>query len=361
MFSTFTEAARGQLRYRRAVALTIMRGLSTPNRAFPMRKAAPTACGFLFLLSALAAHASDPLPSWNDTAPKRAIVAFVEKVTQDGGADFVPVAERVAVFDMDGTLIPEKPMPAALAPIVADVKAAVAKHPELGDKPAIAALLKGDVAGVVAAGPEGQADLVGAAIDGRTVEEVAADFQSAVGALKDPTWHRTWPELAYQPMKELFAYLRANRFDLWICSGSPVLFTRQFSQSTFGVPPDHVIGSSLETKLVERDGRTVLVYTNKVYVNDRDGKPPAINLAVGQRPVFVGGNVGGFGDIAMMRWSKDREGPSFQLLINHDDAAREFAYAEKDGASLGAAAKYGFTVVNIAKDWKEIFRTATAP
>ena len=326
-----------------------------------MRRIGIFAFALPFMLCAIVAQA-DALPSWNDTAPKRAIVAFVERITDVGGADFVPAAQRVAVFDMDGTLIPEKPVPAALSPIVGDVKAAVAKHPALGEKPAIAALLKGDVAGVVAAGPEGQVDIIGAAIDGRTTEEVGADFARAVGAMKDPKWHRTWPELGYQPMKELFAYLRENGFDIWICSGSPVLFTRQFSQSTFGVPPDHVIGSSLATKLVERDGRTVLVYTDTAYVNDKDGKPPAIEHAAGRRPVFVGGNVGGFGDIAMMRWSKDRDGPSFQLLINHDDAAREFAYAEKDGASLSAAAKYGFTVVNMAADWKTIFEpAATAP
>jgi phosphoglycolate phosphatase-like HAD superfamily hydrolase len=325
-----------------------------------MQKAATLTCGISFFLFAVLARASDPLPSWNDTTPKHAIVAFVGKITQQGGAGFVPVEQRIAVFDMDGTLIPEKPVPAAVAPIVGDVKAAVAKDPALGEKPAIAALLKGDLAGVVAAGPAGQAEIIGAAIDGRTVEEVGADFRNAVGTAKDPKWHRTWPELGYQPMKELFAYLRANDFEIWICSGSPVLFTRQFSQSTFGVPPSRVIGSSLDTQLVERDGRTVLVYTNKGHVNDKDGKPPAINLAIGQRPVFVGGNVGGFGDIAMMRWSKDRDGPSFQLLINHDDAAREFAYAEKDGGSLAAAAKYGFTVVNIASDWKTIFPSAAA-
>jgi phosphoserine phosphatase len=315
-----------------------------------------------FLLFAATACAADPLPSWNDTASRRAILAFVDNATHEGSASFVPAEQRIAVFDMDGTLIPEKPVPAAVAPIVGDVKAAVAKHPALGEKPAVAALLKSDVAGVVAAGPAGQADIIGAAIDGRTVEEVGTDFHAAVGAIKDPKWHRTWPELGYQPMKELFAYLRANQFDIWICSGSPVLFTRQFSQATFGVPPDHVIGSSLDTKLIERDGRTVLVYTGHARVNDKDGKPPSINLAIGQRPVFVGGNVGGFGDIAMMRWSKDRDGPSFQLLINHDDSAREFAYAEKDGASLAAAAKYGFTVVNMAADWKAIFQpAATAP
>lgn len=326
-----------------------------------MRKGIALASAFGFLLAALCARAADPLSSWNDTAPKQAILAFVGKITRQNGNEFVPVEQRVAVFDMDGTLIPEKPLPAAVMPIMGDLKAAVAKDPALKEKPAIAALLEGDKAGVVAAGSAGQTDIIGAVIDGRTTEEVADDFRRAVGTIKDERWGKTWPELGYQPMKELLAYLRANDFEIWICSGSPVLFTRQFSQSSFGVPPQRVIGSSLDTKLIERDGRTVLVYTNKGHLNDKDGKPPAINLAIGQRPVFVGGNVGGFGDIAMMRYSKDRDGPSFQLLVNHDDAAREFAYAEKDNGSLGAAGKYGFTVVDISKDWSTIFKPASAP
>jgi phosphoserine phosphatase len=318
------------------------------------RLAARFACFLAFCAAASPARAADALPSWNDTAPKRAIVAFVSKITQPGG-DFIPVEQRIAVFDMDGTLIPEKPLPAAVTPILADLKAAVAKDPSIARKPAIAALLKGDKAGVAAVGEAGQADIIAAAVDGRTTEEVADDFRKSVGTATDPRWGKTWPELAYAPMRELIAYLTENGFQVWICSGSPVLYTRQFSQATFGIPPQQVIGTSLDTKLVERNGRTVLVYADKGHVNDKDGKPPAINLAIGQRPVFVGGNVGGFGDIAMMRYSKDRGGPSFQLLINHDDATREFAYAETDGGSLAAAGTYGFTVVDISKDWATIF------
>ena len=318
--------------------------------------------GLVLLLFALRTHAAEPLPSWNDTGPKQAVLAFVDKVTREGGSDFVPVDQRIAVFDMDGTLIPEKPLPAAVMPIVEDVKTAATKNPALKQKPAIAALLEGDAAGVAAAGEAGLVDIISAATDGRTTEEVGASTRKVLETVKDPRYGKPYTELAYQPMVELVNHLHENGFQVWICSGSPVLFTRQFPRSTFGIPPQQILGSSVHTQFVERDGRTVLVYTNKIdHINDKEGKPVTINLAIGQRPLFVGGNVGNGGDIAMMRYSKDRAGPSFQLLINHDDAAREFAYAEKDGYSLDAAKKYGFNVVSIAKDWATIFRDPSSP
>jgi hypothetical protein len=147
--------------------------------------------------------------------------------------------------------------------------------------------------------------------------------------------------------------LERHGFQNWICSGSPVLITRELSEEMFGIPPERVMGSNVETKLDERDGKTVLVFDGKVdRFNDGAGKPVTINLAIGKRPVFVGGNEGGRGDIAMMRWSRDRSGASFQLLINHDDAEREFTYAESDDYSLNAAQKYGFQVVSMKNDWK---------
>lgn len=164
-----------------------------------------------------------------------------------------------------------------------------------------------------------------------------------------------YAKAVYKPMRELLAYLEANGFRNFICSGSPVLFTRALSEEMFGIPPERVMGSNAGTKLDERAGKTVLVFDGDIdHINDKEGKPPTINLALGLRPVFVGGNEGGRGDIAMMRWSKDRDGPSFQLLINHDDAEREFAYSEPDNYSLRAAAHYGFNVVNMKEDWKEI-------
>lgn len=306
--------------------------------------------------------AVDPLPSWQPGKTKDAILGFVQHATSDGDRGFVLPGDRIAVFDMDGTLMPEKPLPGAVLPIIQDVRTATARHPELAARPAVAALLAGDIRGVEATGQQGLADIIAAAVDDRTTEEVEADMAREERDAMHPTYHRPYLELAYRPMIEVLTLLRAHGFQIWICSGSPVAYVRGMSVEAFGVDPPHVIGSSLSTAFAERGGRTVLVYTGSVErLVDRTTKPPAINQAIGRRPVFVAGNVGGEGDIAMMRYSHDRAGPSFQLLVNHDDAKREFSYVEKSGASLAAAARHGFIVASVANDWKEIFISPAEP
>jgi phosphoserine phosphatase len=310
---------------------------------------------FFAFTASVFAQSVDPLPSWHDTQTKHDIIEFVTLVATEGNAAFVPIADRIAVFDMDGTLVPEKPVPIALIPVVADVKTAVANRPMLADKPAVAALLNGDAAALHAAGEQGIADIIGIVTNDRTTEEVVSNVRPLLEKKSHPKFGVPYTHAVYQPMRELLAYLEDNGFTNYICSGSPVLFTRELSQAMFGIRPERVMGSSLLTRFDERAGRTVLVFDGKIgHLNDQEGKPPTINLAIGKRPVFVGGNEGGRGDIAMMRWSRDRDGPSFQLLINHDDDAREFAYAEPDNYSLNAAAKYGFTVVSMKRDWKTV-------
>jgi phosphoserine phosphatase len=305
-----------------------------------------------FVSSTLVLAKSPALPSWSDTATTAAIEDFVTRVTTEGSTDFVPVADRIAVFDMDGTLIVEKPLPAALAPIVDGIKAAVSNDPAIAERPAISAFLKGDTKALAAAGEAGFVEIASTALAGRTLDQAAADLRkqmfSADGKLTGVK--------PYQPMRELIDYLEANDFEVWICSGSPVLFTRAFSDEAFGIPVERVMGTTLVTKFTERDGKSQLVIGDSVsHINDKEGKPPTINQAVGKRPLLVGGNVLSGGDIAMMRYSRDRDGPSLQLLINHDDAAREFAYAEPDNFSLGAAERYGFHVVSIKNDWATVF------
>jgi len=306
--------------------------------------------------------AGDVLPSWNDGPTRTAVVDFVTAATRKGDPGYIAPEARVAVFDMDGTLMPEKPLPGALLPLVADVKTAVARHPELKQQPGVAALLAGDLKGLQALGESGLAQIVAAAVDGRTADEVSVDMAREERAAPNPHFGQPYTKLAYRPMVELLRYLEANGFQTWICSGSPVAYTRGMSQEVFGIPPERVIGSSLQTTFGERDGKTVLTYTGKVeHVTDREGKPPVIHLAIGRRPVFVGGNVGGVGDVAMMRYAMDRGGPSFALLVNHDDAAREFVYVEKNGDSLAAASRYHFRVVSIRNDWKNVFDPSVTP
>jgi len=304
----------------------------------------------------------DVLPSWNEGPTRTAVIDFVTAATREGDAGYIAPEARVAVFDMDGTLMPEKPLPGAVLPLMADVKAAVAKHPELKQQPGVAAFLAGDLKGLQALGESGLAQIVAAAVDDRTADDVSVDMAREERAAPNPHFGQPYTKLAYRPMVELLRYLEANGFQTWICSGSPVAYTRGMSQEVFGIPPERVIGSSLQTRFGERDGKTVLTYTGKVeHLTDREGKPPVIHLAIGRRPVFVGGNVGGVGDVAMMRYAMDRGGPSFALLVNHDDAAREFVYAEKNGDSLAAAARYHFRVVSIKNDWKTVFDPSVNP
>jgi len=304
----------------------------------------------------------DVLPSWSDGPTRTAVIDFVTAAGKEGDPGFIPPEARIAVFDMDGTLMPEKPLPGALLPLVADVKTAVAKHPELKQQPGVAALLAGDLKGLQALGQSGLAQIVAAAVDGRTADEVSVDMAREERAAPNPHFGQPYTKLAYRPMVELLRYLEANGFQTWICSGSPVAYTRGMSQEVFGIPPERVIGSSLQTRFEERDGKTVLTYTGKVeHVTDREGKPPVIHLSIGRRPAFVGGNVGGVGDVAMMRYAMDRGGPSFALLVNHDDATREFVYAEKNGDSLAAATRYHFRVVSMKNDWKTVFDPSVTP
>jgi phosphoserine phosphatase len=298
----------------------------------------------------------DPLPSWNDTATKAAILSFLAGSADPNDEHFVPVEERIAVFDMDGTLIPEQPAAAAVFPVAATLHMAVQRQPALAETPAVAAALKQDWPAVAATGEQGISDIIAAVTAGKTVEDAALEIRRLTYDEKNVHFNRPLRSLGYRPMLELLSALQAQGFRNWICSGSPVLFTRQVSSDMFNIDPERVMGTSIGTHLVEQDGTAFLVFDNVIeHLNDKEGKPPTINLAIGARPAFVGGNVRSGGDIAMMRYSKGRSGPSFQLLINHDDAEREFAYGEPGDVSLAAASQFGFQVVSMKNDWSNIF------
>ncbi|MGV1793690.1 haloacid dehalogenase-like hydrolase [Rhizobium sp. A37_96] len=317
-----------------------------------------TGAGVIFLISTMAGGAfgqDDPLPSWNNTPVKQAILDFVANSAREGSAGFVAPVDRIAVFDMDGTLAPEKPVPIALIPVLDDIRQAVAKRPFLGEKPAVAALLKGDEEGLHALGEQGILDLIAVSTDGKTTEEIVDNVKPLLEKQIHPKFKVPYARAVYQPMRELLALLAANGFQNWISSGSPILITRALSVEMFGIPPERVIGSNAGLKLDERNGKTVLVFDGSIdRYNDGSGKAVGIGLAIGKRPVVIGGNEGGRGDIAMMRWSKDQDGPSLQLLINHDDEAREYTYSESDDYSINAAQKYGFHVVSMRSDWNAI-------
>ncbi|HEY7181888.1 MAG TPA: HAD family hydrolase, partial [Blastocatellia bacterium] len=209
------------------------------------------------------------------------------------------------------------------------------------------------------AGKKAVLELLVATETGMDQESFAADARRFLEKWRHPKLDRPGAEIAYRPMTELLAYLRQNGFQTWISSGGMMDFLRTFAPQIYGVPIDQIIGTELKLESRMVGGRLVVWRLPEIEtINDKENKPVGIDRHIGARPIFVAGNVGNYGDIAMMQYSKGRRGPSLQLLINHDDAAREFAYGEKDDASLNAAQKYGFTVVNIKDDWKTVFTSA---
>ena len=316
--------------------------------------AAALACALAFTTTL--ARAADPLPSWNDGPAKKSIIDFVEKVTKEGSADFVPPNERIATFDNDGTLWCEKPLPFQLFFALDRVKALAPQHPEWKTKEPFASLLKGDVKAAMAGGEHSLIEIVMATHAGMTTGEFEKMVKDWIATAKHPTTKRPFTEMVYQPMLELLAYLRANGFKTFIVSGGGIEFMRAWAEKVYGIPPEQIVGSSGKTKFEMRDGQPVLVKLPEInFIDDKEGKPVGINQHIGRKPVLSGGNVFSGGDIAMLRYCQSHPGPTLQLMINHDDAAREFAYAEPDDASLKAAAANGWMVVSMKDDWKAIF------
>jgi hypothetical protein len=303
--------------------------------------------------------ARDTLPSWNDTDSKKAIVAFVEKVTNKGSASFVPVPERIAVFDNDGTLWSEQPMYVQFAFALDRFKALAPQHPEWKLKEPFQSLLAGDMKGFAATGEMGIAALVMATHTGLTVEEFNQIATDWITTAKHPRTRKLYTEMVYQPMLELLAYLRANGFKTFIVSGGGVEFMRPWVERVYGIPPEQVVGSRGKLELEMRGGKPVLVKLPVIdLVDDGPGKPVGIQESIGRRPIMAFGNSDG--DLQMLQWTTAGSGPRFGLLVHHTDGAREVAYDRESRVgkldkALDAAKPYGWTVVSMKDDWKVIF------
>ena len=308
-------------------------------------------------------NAQAPLPSWNDTAPKKAIIAFVEKVTKEGSADFVPPAERIATFDNDGTLWAEQPMYFQLFFAIHQVKILAPQHPEWKDKEPFASLLKGDVKAALAGGEKAILEIVMATHAGMTTEEFEKSVKDWIATAKHPTTGRPLTEMVYQPMLELLTYLRANGFKTFIVSGGGIEFMRPWTEKVYGIPPEQVVGSSGKTKFEMRDGKPVLVKLPAIdFIDDKEGKPAGINSYIGRRPIAAFGNSDG--DLQMLQWTAAGIGPRFCLYVHHTDAEREYAYDRESNIGqldkgLDEAKAKGWTVVSMKDDWKRIFPVET--
>ena len=304
-------------------------------------------------------HAADPLPSWNEGATKKAIVEFVGKVTQEGAPSFVAPAERIATFDNDGTLWAEQPMYFQLLFALDRVKALAPQHPEWKTKEPFASLLKGDVSKALAGGEKALAEIVMATHAGMTTEEFATVARQWLESARHPKTGRPYTEMVYQPMLELLTYLRSNGFETYIVSGGGIEFVRAFAEPVYGIPPQNVVGTSIKTRYEVRDGNPVIVRLAEVeFVDDKAGKPVGIHRFIGQRPIAAFGNSDG--DFEMLEWTTAGPGPSFAMIVHHDDAEREYAYDREShvgklARGLDEAPKRGWTVVSIKDDWRTIY------
>lgn len=310
-------------------------------------------------LSCVTARAVEPLPSWNDTSPRKTIIAFVEKVTKEGSPDFVPAPERIATFDNDGTLWVEQPMYFQALFIFDRIKALAPQHPEWESKEPFASVLKGDVNPALAGGEKALLEMAMATHADMTTAEFDDIVRNWIATARHPKTGRLYTEMVYQPMLELLAYLRASGFKTFIVSGGGIEFMRPWTERVYGIPPEQVVGSSIKTKYEVRGGRPALVRLPELnFIDDGGGKPIGIQAHIGRRPLIAVGNSDG--DFEMLEWTVSGGGSRLALIVHHTDGTREFQYDRESHVgrldkALDVAERRGWIIVDMKRDWRRIY------
>ena len=327
------------------------------------------ALGALLAFGTYARAQTDPLPSWNEGAAKKAIVEFVQTTTTQDSPNFVPPAERIATFDQDGTLWVEHPMYTQVMYVLERVPTLVKARPELARKApfsTVLEVLKGDRAAIAKLNEKDLIELLAASSTGMSVETFQAEAKKWLAEAKDPRWKKPYAELTYLPMQEVLKYLRASGYRTYIVTGGGQDFVRVYSDATYGIPPEQVVGSAGGTTYgYGKDGKPFLTKEPKLLLNDNNaGKPEGIHLMIGRRPVAAFGN--STGDRQMLEYTKAGSGARLSMLVLHDDAKREYAYGPAKGlpdSKVGTftqqlydeAKKQGWVVISMKDDWKMVF------
>lgn len=317
---------------------------------------------FILLASALAIATpalADPLPSWNDTDTKSAIIAFVGSVTDKSSDEFVPVEDRIAVLDNDGTLWSEQPAYFQGLYALDVLKEKADADPSILTSDTLKAAAAGDMAGAMAGGMDGLVEIINVSHSNITPEKFKADAYEWLTSQMHPTSGLMYSEMTFQPMLELLSYLRDEDFTTYIVSGGGVDFIRSISDEAYGIPPWQVIGSEGKTSYSVEDGVPTLTKDGGIsFVDDKEGKPVGIMRHIGQRPIFAAGNSDG--DFQMLEWITAGDGPRLGLLVHHTDADREFAYDRESSFGkladgLDQAADHGWLLVDMKDDWKAVW------
>jgi phosphoserine phosphatase len=301
----------------------------------------------------------EPLAAWVNGPAKQAIVDFVTRVTAPGSPSLLPLDERIAVFDNDGTLWPEKPLPEA-AFVVARLKAEVVEQSKLADREPYRSVLDQGVEGLAALGKPAVLAAFARTHSGMTDAQLEVEANRFFANAKHPRFNVPYTALVYRPMRELFAYLREHGFTIYLCTGGDEDFVRSFALRAYDIPRERVIGTSVRKDFVVENGQALLMRKAELLsLNDKEEKVVNIARRIGRRPVVAVGNVRTGGDVAMLTYARTRTGPALALVVNHDDAKREYDYHEPEGETLAAARERGFTVVSMKNDWTEVFDPTT--
>ncbi|MHC4987500.1 MAG: HAD family hydrolase [Planctomycetota bacterium] len=301
----------------------------------------------------------DPLPSWNDGPVKQSIIEFVDRTTAKGSDDFIEEADRIAVFDNDGTLWAEQPMYFQLAFVMDRLGQLADRHPEWKTTQPFKAALEKDMETLHKYGEEGLIELLMETHSGMTTEQFESIANAWLAIARHPRYNRLYTECVYQPMLEVLAYLQANGYQTWIVSGGGIEFMRPWTEQVYGIPPQQVIGSSIKRKYEIRDGKPVIVRKPKIsFINDKQDKPIGIWQHIGRRPIAAFGNSDG--DFQMLEWTTAGKGPRLGLIVHHTDAEREWAY-DRDSSigrlnrGLDEAEIRGWLIADMKRDFKKIF------
>lgn len=302
---------------------------------------------------------TDPLPSWNAGNTKNDIINYVKSVTDPHNPGFIPVKDRIATFDNDGNLWSEQPAYFQLFFAIDRVKAMATEHPEWQNEQPFKAVLENDMEELAKQGEHGLLQLVMATHAGNTIDEFKADVQQWIKTAQHPTKKVTYDKLVYQPMLELLTYLRAHNFKTYVVSGGGIDFMRAFVTEIYGIPEEQIIGSRIKTVFDYNEGKPFIKRMPELeFIDDKEGKPLAIQKIIGKKPVFASGNSDG--DLQMMQWTASNTYKSFMLYVHHTDADREWAYDRdshigKLDKGLDQALKDGWTVIDMKNDWKVIY------
>ncbi|MFJ4445757.1 HAD family hydrolase [Pseudomonas sp. NPDC089422] len=314
---------------------------------------------YLLLLLPVLATAADALRSWRDGPSRKSIEAFVTAVTTQGSKDYIEPAQRIAVFDNDGTLWSEQPLYFEVLFSLDEVRRLAPEHPEWKTQQPFKAVLENDQKALAEQGMDGVIKLIAATHGGISTETFMARSQAWLAEARHPKTGRLYTRMVYQPMLELLDYLRGNGFKTYIVSGGEVAFMRAFAERVYGIPPEQVIGTTLGAEYRNEGGKiTIQRLPTLLHNDDGPGKPVSIEAAIGRRPVLAFGNSDG--DLQMLQWTMAGQGRRFAGLVHHTDGQREWAYDRQSNVgrldkALTEAHEQGWTVVDMAKEWRRVY------